>query len=114
MVEKAGKRARIDEKTVKQAVKKTKPAEGETKKKVTFKFFEPDARSVYVAGSFNDWDPSATPLKKGSDGTWKGTKTLSPGSYEYRFVVDGDWRDDPTCTDRRTNEFGGENCVVKI
>ncbi|MDX1926173.1 MAG: hypothetical protein SFV81_06635 [Pirellulaceae bacterium] len=29
-----------------------------------------DAQTVFVAGTFNDWRPEATPLKKESDGFW--------------------------------------------
>jgi len=38
----------------------------------------------------------------------------TPGRYEYRFVVDGQWRDDPACTERVPNGFGSENCVLRV
>ncbi|UCD72425.1 MAG: hypothetical protein JSW70_02265, partial [Syntrophobacterales bacterium] len=49
-------------------------------------------------GDFNSWDVSILPMKKGSQGTWKNTVDLPPGRYEYRFWVDGIWRDNPTVT----------------
>ncbi|MCP4810607.1 MAG: hypothetical protein GY884_35180 [Proteobacteria bacterium] len=48
------------------------------------------AQSVYVAGEFNDWDPTATPLEK--DGSsFTGSLDLSEGAYAYKLVVDGEW-----------------------
>lgn len=58
------------------------------------------ARNVFIAGEFNGWNTTATPLKKDRAGLWKGTLELEPGSYGYKFVVDGDWRFDPMNTNR--------------
>ncbi len=66
-------------------------------KRASFSFMAPEAQSVLVAGDFNSWDPQAHPLKKTSDGLWKVNINLSPGTYEYRFLVDGEWRNDPQC-----------------
>ena len=44
-------------------------------------------------------------------GTWKTQVSLLPGTYEYRFVVDGEWRDDPECPLRVENPFATQNCV---
>ncbi|MXW77650.1 MAG: hypothetical protein F4Z57_01385, partial [Gemmatimonadetes bacterium] len=38
--------------------------------------------------------------------------TLPLGKHEYRFVVDGEWRDDPQCEERRPNSFGTTNCIL--
>jgi 1,4-alpha-glucan branching enzyme len=74
----------------------------------------PTAESVAVTGSFCGWDPIAHPLKRNRDGVWKTTLMLPPGQYEYRFLVDGEWRDDPTCAERIPNPFGSENCVLRV
>ncbi len=84
-----------------------------TIRRVTFSFHSPDAKEVYLAGTFNDWDPRKNPFKKYSKG-WKAIKYLAPGMYEYRLVVDGIWVDDPTCTNRRPNQYGSENCVLDV
>jgi hypothetical protein len=42
-----------------------------------------------VAGTFNDWNTTATPLKKSGDGEWKAELQLLPGRYEYKLLVDG-------------------------
>ena len=57
--------------------------------KVTFEYFAPAATTVEVAGTFNNWDPNRNPLKKDRKGRWKVVLNLPPGSYEYRYWVDG-------------------------
>jgi 1,4-alpha-glucan branching enzyme len=48
-----------------------------------------------VSGTFNEWgDP--IPLRKKSDGTFELLVQLGEGRYEYKFVVDGEWKHDPT------------------
>ena len=86
-------------------VGKTKP------KKVPFEFMAPDAKKVCLAGDFNDWDTTASPMKKDKKGMWKATVSLKPGRYEYRFLVDGNWENDPCCAGCVPNEFGSQNCV---
>jgi len=39
---------------------------------------------------------------------------LTPGRYEYRFLVDGQWRNDPECAECVANPFGSENCVIHV
>ncbi len=90
---------------------KSKPAARVTTKKVSFEFPAADAQKVYLAGSFNNWDTSTSLMKKDSNGIWKTTVSLKPGRYEYRFLRDGSWENDPSCCDCVPNEFGSENCV---
>jgi 1,4-alpha-glucan branching enzyme len=88
------------------------------KKRIVFTFYAPEAKSVHLAGSFNDWDVLSYPLRlvtKGrASGTWSRILYLEPGVYEYRFIVDGIWHDDPNATELWTNEFGCFNCVVWV
>ncbi len=55
------------------------------------------ARSVFLAGAFNGWSKSATPMQRQSDGkTWQVTLSLAPGVYQYKFVIDDStWIPDP-------------------
>lgn len=80
-------------------------------KKVQFEFLAPDAQNVHLAGDFNNWVVSANPMKKDKKGIWKTILSLMPGRYEYRFLVDGNWENDPSCCDCVSNEFGSKNCV---
>lgn len=64
---------------------------------VTFNFLgDASTESVNVAGSFNGWDATAFAMTKGEDDVWSVTVDLTPGVYEYKFVVNGgDWINDP-------------------
>jgi 1,4-alpha-glucan branching enzyme len=84
------------------------------KERVTFSFTAPEAKSVSVAGDFTGWQEAPLELKKSKDGTWKKTVSLSPGRYEYRLLVDGQWHDDPACHEHQPNQFGGSNCVCVV
>jgi 1,4-alpha-glucan branching enzyme len=81
---------------------------------VRFMFSAPGASSVSVAGTFNDWQVDANPLVRGSDDVWRLGLELPTGRYEYRYIVDGKWTDDPTCAEFVANPFGGCNAVVYV
>ena len=83
-------------------------------KRATFKIMAPEAQSVLLAGDFNAWNPDAHPLRRSSNGLWKINLNLSPGSYEYRFLVDGQWQNDPNCKSFAPNPFGDDNCVITL
>lgn len=83
-------------------------------KRVTFSYDGPVGRSVSVVGDFCEWQPDRCQMKRDKSGVWKATIMLTPGRYEYRFVVDGQWVDDPNCVERTNNEFGGDNCVLYV
>ena len=85
-----------------------------SKKKVTFSYAAPEAKSVQLASEFTDWEKAPVNLKKGKGGLWKTTVPLPPGRYEYRFLVDGQWQDDPQCPNRHPNQFGSVNCVCVV
>jgi 1,4-alpha-glucan branching enzyme len=84
------------------------------KQKVTFSFAAADAQSVALAGDFTGWQQAPLPLKKQKNGIWKRTVSLPAGRYEYRLLVDGQWRDDPQCSDRLPNQYGGHNCICTV
>lgn len=72
------------------------------------------AQEVFVAGSFNDWQLRATPLQAGGDGKWSVELSLAPGRYEYRFIADGEWAEDPAAQESVPNPFGGRNSVLVV
>ncbi|MFT5085991.1 MAG: 1,4-alpha-glucan branching enzyme [Candidatus Latescibacterota bacterium] len=88
--------------------------EKKMKKRKVFQIAAPEANAVYLAGDFNGWKPDVRPLKEGRNGIWKTTLTLPPGIYEYRFVVDGEWCDDPRCDEKAPNSLGSENCLLHL
>ena len=84
------------------------------KQKIAFNLSAPQAKTVLLAADFTEWEKSPVALKKLKGGVWKGTVSLAPGSYEYRFIVDGQWWADPANANRRWNSFGEQNCVCEV
>jgi 1,4-alpha-glucan branching enzyme len=73
------------------------------------------ASTVFVAGTFNDWNPAQHPMRKKDDTCcWFCELTLPAGSYEYLFVVDGRWMGDPAANQQVPNPFGGMNSVLSV
>jgi 1,4-alpha-glucan branching enzyme len=73
-----------------------------------------EAKEVFLTGDFNNWSPEKHPMRKDENGTWKKRVTLSPGSHEYKFLVDGQWREDPRNNLRCPNRFGSYNSVIRL
>jgi 1,4-alpha-glucan branching enzyme len=80
-------------------------------KKQSFRFTAPDARSVLLVGDFTQWQKHAIPLQRQEGGVWMTAVELQPGKHAYRFLVDGEWRDDPECTLRVPNAYGTQDMV---
>lgn len=63
---------------------------------IEFTYTDPYAGSVNLAGDFNNWSMNAEPLTMDAEGVWRVVVDLAPGTYEYKFVVNGsDWIADP-------------------
>jgi 1,4-alpha-glucan branching enzyme len=77
----------------------------------TFRFRANDARTVLLVGDFTSWQQQPIPMHMDEDGIWTTSVDLSPGKHTYRFMVDGDWRDDPECILRVPSPFGGQDMV---
>ena len=100
----------------------TKQTKNLKTKPVEFSCHAPEAQTVFVAGTFNDWKPDVAPLHNHlPNGKWIATLLLRPGRHEFKFVVDGHWscepgtidelRDDPRCCE---NSFGTMNRVLEV
>jgi len=83
------------------------------KVEIRFNLNAEGARSVAVAGSFNDWNPNKARLKKDGE-TWTMHMRLPRGRHEYRFVVDGKWVTDPSAKEFAPNPFGDRNSVLSV
>ena len=90
---------------------KKKAKMSQSLKQTEFSFLAPEAQGVSIGGSFNQWNPSSHPLKRDRNGIWKISLNLNPGRYEYRFFIDGEWQNDPGCSDFVENPFGTSNCL---
>lgn len=82
--------------------------------KVQFSLEAPEAKSVQLAADFTHWAEHPIEMMPSPEGIWLTVVPLAPGSYAYRFIVDGEWRDDPRCTRRVPNPFGTENAVMLV
>ena len=89
------------------------PTTGKGTVSQTFSVTAPGASSVALVGDFTHWRKNPIGLHKEAAGVWRVTVPLEPGEHHYRFLVDGEWRDDPECAVRVPNPFGIENAVVK-
>jgi hypothetical protein len=73
-----------------------------------------EAREVVFTGDFSGWAKDKVRLAKSGNGVWSGSIELAPGEYQYRLIVDGEWRDNPAADARVPNTFGTSNCVLKV
>ena len=82
---------------------------------VRFVLYAPTARRVAVAGTFNQWDQTASPLARvGAGGVWAITLALPQGHHQYAFVVDGaQWVPDPAAPGV-DDGFGRRNSMVAV
>lgn len=83
--------------------------------------YQPEAgaspKTVHVAGDFNAWSTTATPLAKAQDGTFSAVVELTPGVHLYKFVVDGNtWVNDPAADKslEADDGYGGKNSGVAV
>ena len=83
-------------------------------KKETFTVTAPGAASVLLAADFTEWHEWPIPMRQERGGHWKAIVELEPGTYHYRFVVDGQWRGDPESRFHTPNAFGGEDAVRQV
>ena len=75
---------------------------------------EPGSK-VFLAGSFNDWDPTVKAMTdKKNEGLFTATLNLAPGEHQYKFVIDGTWCADPECPDWVQNAHGTLNSVRHV
>lgn len=81
---------------------------------VRFVLHAPEAQTVALAGTFNQWDSGATPLVRSEGGLWAATLVLPAGEHEYAFVVDGErWVPDPAAPGV-DDGFGRRNSVLTL
>jgi len=90
------------------------PLLSDTHKLETFELHHDSASNVFIAGTFNDWDPTRHALVRGEGGNWRLELPLGPGRHEYLFVADGCWMPDPGSAESVVNPFGGHNSVRTV
>ena len=87
---------------------------GEFLSATAFALKAPQAKSVYVTGSFNDWSLDESCRMSNNEGVWSLKVNLKPGTYRYQFIVDGQWQEDPANTNVERNSFGDINSLIEV
>ena len=90
------------------------PARNPSRQAQHFAFTAPGAMSVQLVGDFTQWQQNPINLHLDPDGVWRITVELRPGTYHYRFQVDGEWRDDPECSLYVPNPYGSQDAVRHV
>jgi len=81
---------------------------------VSFCCFAPAARQVSLAGDFNQWSPSATPMQRLPDGGWVVSLSLHHGHHQYHFLVDGRPVLDPRSSGTVRNEHDEPASLIAV
>ena len=84
--------------------------------RLVFVYHDDLAHSVSLAGDFNDWAQQRTLLSKDKSGLWLAEISApGPGSYQYKFFIDGHrWLEDPSNGMKVSDNYGGLNSVLVI
>ena len=74
------------------------------------------AKSIALAGDFNDWSTEKTKIRKQKSGSYATTLDLEVGNeYQFRYVIDGErWENDFTADKYVPSAIGVENSVVIV
>ncbi len=92
-----------------------KKSQNAGKKRVKFTLKTHPGSEVYVAGTFNDWGTGEKKLTDPkNNGEFAVTLMLSTGTYEYKFIVNGEWHVDPECLKWVRNAHGTLNSVITV
>jgi hypothetical protein len=105
-----------EEKKIGQTKTSTKPlGPRQTKDGVIFSYCDPLAKDVQLAGDFSDWKPmDKLMVHKKDKHLWTVRVSLKPGIYQYKFIVDGEWKVDPDNSDVVISDYGINNSTVSV
>ena len=82
--------------------------------RATFKYTDPKAKKVCLAGEFNNWSLNANPMVRSAGGAWKLQLELPAGTHQYLFAVDDKWVLDPKAMLSHPSSHGGTNSVILV
>jgi len=87
----------------------------QTKEGVLFSYYDPSARDVRLVGDFTDWEPLENSMVQ-EDGKhiWTVKVPLGAGTYQYKFIVDGEWKVDPGNPEVVTTSTGARNSALNV
>ncbi len=80
-----------------------------------FTYYNPAAKKVSVAGSFNGWNGMKDYMENSQNGYWQLKMKLLPGYYYYKLVVDDEkWIPDPECKENINDGGDSFNSIIKV
>jgi chromosome partitioning protein len=89
-----------------------------SEREVVISFTDASAADVRIAGDFNGWVPDKDVESKleseGGNRIWTKVLSLEPGTYQYRYIVDGEWRKDPQNPESAPGPMGQPNSVLRV
>ncbi len=75
-------------------------------------------QTALVSGNFNNWADSAQKgayvMKNVQGSIWEFRKKFQAGTYEYKFIIDGKWLQDPTNPNKKPDGYGGFNSLLTV
>lgn len=87
-------------------------------REIVVRFKDSLAGDVRIAGDFNGWVPDrgvrSLIASEGQERVWTKVLMLEPGTYQYRYVVDGEWREDPTNPMSAPGPTGQPNSILHV
>ncbi|MGB0430209.1 MAG: glycogen-binding domain-containing protein, partial [Bacteroidia bacterium] len=72
-----------------------------------------NANKVMLSGNFNNWNTLDNKMQK-TDSGWVTHVKLAVGKYEYKFIVDGTWTEDPYNENTVLNKHGSYNSIMVV
>ncbi|MCK9431031.1 MAG: AAA family ATPase [Candidatus Omnitrophica bacterium] len=98
------------EKRMKEILKENLPKLNE----ITLTVKAPEAKEVYLAGEFNNWKLDENSRMEQDNGSWSKRINLNSGKYRYRFVIDGNWSEDPNNPLKQVNPYGTMDSLLEV
>jgi hypothetical protein len=87
----------------------------QVEREIVFKLEAPESAMVQIAGDFNEWVPESLHFTE-SQGRplWHKTVLFRPGTYEYKYLIDGNWLPDPANDETVDDSYGDANSIIKV
>jgi 1,4-alpha-glucan branching enzyme len=82
--------------------------------KIRFEWPAEKAREVFLVGDFNRWDEKSHRLQKSAKNRYQIELEIPPGKYQFKFLIDGIWYNDPDADEYEYNAWGSEDSVIWV
>ena len=83
-------------------------------KKIILNYHRMMGQDLQIAGEFNNWVPDGGVETLETETGMQKILSVTPGSYEYNLIIDGEWQIDPTNPEKVPNNYGGTNSLLRV